>query len=175
MFFENIEDREVLVNRWNTEFNHKSASDYYQSFGIGFFEYFQLSEDLGAEPLPILSCGIACQFNTGELVPMEELDYSAFNSPTKILIRQLFIAEAKITLGRTRGKFGGIVGLKDAERTMDWESLLSEGNEEKKAIMERLDERLGRLSTEKQIERAANEAENLNRHLKFRPLGFSVK
>lgn len=69
-----IEDREVLVNRWNTEFMHKFTPDYYQSFGIGFFEYFQLSEDLGAEPLPILSCGIACQFNTGELVPMEELD-----------------------------------------------------------------------------------------------------
>ncbi|MBI9039832.1 alpha-L-arabinofuranosidase C-terminal domain-containing protein [Lutibacter sp.] len=70
----NIEDREILVNRWNTEFAYKSAPDYYQSFGLGFFEYFQLSEDLGAEPLPILSCGIACQFNTGELVPMEELD-----------------------------------------------------------------------------------------------------
>lgn len=69
-----IEDREVLVNRWNTEFMHKFTPDYYQSFGIGFFEYFQLSEDLGAEPLPILSCGIACQFNTGELVPKEELD-----------------------------------------------------------------------------------------------------
>ncbi len=69
-----IEDREVLVNRWNTEFMHKFTPDYYQSFGLGFFEYFQLSEDLGAEPLPILSCGIACQFNTGELVPMEELD-----------------------------------------------------------------------------------------------------
>ena len=70
----NIEDRELLVNRWNTEFAHKPAPDYYQSFGLGFFEYFLLSEDLGAEPLPILSCGIACQFNTGELVPMEELD-----------------------------------------------------------------------------------------------------
>lgn len=69
-----IEDREVLVNRWNTEFRHKLTLDYYQSFGLGFFEYFQLSEDLGAEPLPILSCGIACQFNTGELVPMEDLD-----------------------------------------------------------------------------------------------------
>lgn len=69
-----IEDREVLVNRWNTEFMHKFTPDYYQSFGIGFFEYFQLSEDLGAEPLPILSCGIACQFNTGELVSMEDLD-----------------------------------------------------------------------------------------------------
>lgn len=69
-----VEDREILVNRWNTEFMHKFTPDYYQSFGLGFFEYFQLSEDLGAEPLPILSCGIACQFNTGELVPLEELD-----------------------------------------------------------------------------------------------------
>ncbi|MDI5897900.1 alpha-L-arabinofuranosidase C-terminal domain-containing protein [Flavobacterium yafengii] len=69
-----VEKRETLVNRWNTEFAHKPAPDYFQTFGLGFFEYFQLSEDLGAQPLPILSCGMACQFNTGELVPMEELD-----------------------------------------------------------------------------------------------------
>ncbi|MBK0369499.1 alpha-L-arabinofuranosidase C-terminal domain-containing protein [Flavobacterium agrisoli] len=69
-----VEDRETMINRWNTEFKHKDAPDYFQSFGLGFFEYFQLSEDIGAEPLPILSCGIACQYNTGELVPMEELD-----------------------------------------------------------------------------------------------------
>ncbi len=69
-----IEDREFLINRWNTEFAHRPTPDYYQSFGLGFFEYFQLSEDMGAEPLPILSCGMACQFNTGELVPMDELD-----------------------------------------------------------------------------------------------------
>jgi len=69
-----VEHRETLVNRWNTEFTHKPAPDYFQTFGLGFFEYFQLSEDLGAQPLPILSCGMACQFNTGELVPMEELD-----------------------------------------------------------------------------------------------------
>ena len=69
-----VEDRTMIVNRWNTEFAHRPAPDYFQTFGLGFFEYFQLSEDLGAEPLPILSCGIACQFNTGELVPMDELD-----------------------------------------------------------------------------------------------------
>ncbi|RKS99594.1 alpha-L-arabinofuranosidase C-terminal domain-containing protein [Flavobacterium sp. 123] len=69
-----VEKRETLINRWNTEFAHKLAPDYFQTFGLGFFEYFQLSEDLGAQPLPILSCGMACQFNTGELVPMEELD-----------------------------------------------------------------------------------------------------
>ncbi|WP_026714527.1 alpha-L-arabinofuranosidase C-terminal domain-containing protein [Flavobacterium daejeonense] len=69
-----VEDRETMINRWNVEFKNKQAPDYFQSFGLGFFEYFQLSEDIGAQPLPILSCGIACQYNTGELVPMEELD-----------------------------------------------------------------------------------------------------
>ena len=68
-----IEDRELLINRWNSEFDHRPTPDYYQSFGIGFFEYFQLAEDMGAAPLPILGCGMACQFNTGELVPMEDL------------------------------------------------------------------------------------------------------
>jgi alpha-N-arabinofuranosidase len=70
----NIEDREMIINRWNTEFTHRPTSDYFQSFGLGFFEYFQLADDIGAEPLPILNCGMACQFNTGELVPMDELD-----------------------------------------------------------------------------------------------------
>jgi len=69
-----VEDRELLINRWNTEFAHRLTPDYYQSFGLGFFEYFQLAEDLGAEPMPILSCGMACQFNTAELVPMDQLD-----------------------------------------------------------------------------------------------------
>ncbi len=70
----NVEDRKVIVNRWNTEFKHRLTPDYFQSFGLGFFEYFQLAEDLGAEPLPILSCGMACQFNSAEVVPMDQLD-----------------------------------------------------------------------------------------------------
>ncbi len=69
-----VEDRKVLVNRWNTEFRHRPTPDYFQSFGLGFFEYFQLAEDIGAEPLPILNCGMACQFNTGELVPLDQID-----------------------------------------------------------------------------------------------------
>ncbi|MCW3788930.1 alpha-L-arabinofuranosidase C-terminal domain-containing protein [Plebeiibacterium sediminum] len=69
-----IEDRTVMVNRWNTEFSHRSAPDYFQSFGLGFYEYFLLSEDIGAEPLPILNCGMACQFNTAEVVPLDQLE-----------------------------------------------------------------------------------------------------
>jgi alpha-L-arabinofuranosidase len=70
----NIEDRQLIVNRWNTEFAHRPTPDYFQTFGLGFFEYFQLAEDIGAEPLPILSCGMACQYNTAEVVPMDMLD-----------------------------------------------------------------------------------------------------
>jgi alpha-N-arabinofuranosidase len=70
----NVEDRQMIVNRWNTEFKHRLTPDYFQTFGLGFFEYFQLAEDIGAEPLPILSCGMACQFNTAELVPLDQLD-----------------------------------------------------------------------------------------------------
>ncbi|MGZ8558357.1 MAG: alpha-L-arabinofuranosidase C-terminal domain-containing protein, partial [Chitinophagaceae bacterium] len=33
-----------------------------------------LAEDIGAEPLPILNCGMACQFNTAEVVPLDQLD-----------------------------------------------------------------------------------------------------
>ncbi len=70
----NVEDRQMIVNRWNTEFAHRNAPDYFQSYGLGFYEYFLLSEDIGAEPLPILNCGMACQFNSCELVPLDALD-----------------------------------------------------------------------------------------------------
>ncbi len=70
----NVEDRKQIMNRWNTEFSYRSTPDYFQSYGLGFFEYFQLAEDIGASPLPILNCGMACQFNTAEVVANNELD-----------------------------------------------------------------------------------------------------
>jgi alpha-L-arabinofuranosidase len=66
-------ERRLIINRWNSEFAHRPAPDYFQSFGLGFYEFFLLAEDIGAEPLPILNCGMACQFNSGELVPLDEL------------------------------------------------------------------------------------------------------
>jgi alpha-L-arabinofuranosidase len=69
-----VEGRKLIINRWNREFKHRPTPDYFQSFGLGFFEYFQLCEDIGAEPLPILNCGMACQFNSGELCPLDQLE-----------------------------------------------------------------------------------------------------
>jgi alpha-L-arabinofuranosidase len=69
-----LDQRQLIINRWNFEFAHRPAPDYFQTFGLGFYEYFQLAEDIGAEPLPILNCGMACQFNTAEVVPIDQLD-----------------------------------------------------------------------------------------------------
>jgi hypothetical protein len=77
----------------------------------------------------------------------------------------------KETLGRVRGKFGGALGINDADVTMDYDSLLSEAKDDKTALWERLKERLERLRPDKMLERKASEAENLNKTLQFRPLG----
>lgn len=68
-----VDEREVMINRWNIEFAHRPTPDYYQTFGLGFFEYFQLAEDIGAQPLPILNCGMACQFNSAELASINDV------------------------------------------------------------------------------------------------------
>ncbi len=61
-----VENRPLNQNRWEYTFDHRYFPDYYQSYGLGFFEFFQLSEDIGAEPLPVVSCGLACQFQNGD-------------------------------------------------------------------------------------------------------------
>jgi len=34
---------------------------YHQTAGLGYFEYFQFCEDIGAEPLPVIAAGVPCQ------------------------------------------------------------------------------------------------------------------
>lgn len=73
-----VENRPLNGNRWQHTFTHRFYPDYYQSYGLGFYEYFLLCEDIEAEPLPVLSVGLACQFQNrhahahvpvGELLP----------------------------------------------------------------------------------------------------------
>ncbi len=67
------EQRRGLKNTWG----------YHQSMGLGYYEYFQLCEDMGMQPLPILPCGVSCQGTNGgwgmknqtqDAVPMSEMD-----------------------------------------------------------------------------------------------------
>ena len=75
-----VENRPLNENRWHYTFGHRFFPDYYQSYGLGFFEFFQLCEDFGCEPLPVISCGLSCQFQNpdptkkGVHVPVDALD-----------------------------------------------------------------------------------------------------
>ena len=73
-----VENRPTNRNRWEDTFDYRYFADYYQSYGLGFYEFFLLSEDIGAEPLPVLNVGMACQFQNWNMesahVPVDQLD-----------------------------------------------------------------------------------------------------
>ena len=73
-----VENRPLNENRWHYTFTHRYFPDYYQSYGLGFYEYFLLSEEIGAEPLPVVSVGLSCEFQNGSNrssahVPVDQL------------------------------------------------------------------------------------------------------
>lgn len=64
-----IEQRRQQPNIWG----------YHQTVGLGYYEYFQFCEDIGAKPLPVIAAGVSCQ-NSGhtrgtgqQAIPMEEM------------------------------------------------------------------------------------------------------
>lgn len=65
-----LEARKPMRNLWN----------YHQTTGLGYYEYFQFCEDMGAEPLPVLAAGVPCQNSSdggaGQQcgIPMAEMD-----------------------------------------------------------------------------------------------------
>ncbi|WP_261387731.1 hypothetical protein [Chitinophaga pinensis] len=63
-----------------TRIPQRNLWGYHQSAGLGYFEYFQYCEDIGAEPLPVVPAGVPCQ-NSGVGgggqqggIPMTEMD-----------------------------------------------------------------------------------------------------
>jgi len=72
-----VENRPLNMNRWHYTFPHRFFPDYFQSYGLGFYEFFQLAEEIGAAPLPVISVGLVCQFQNHDAkahVPVVELN-----------------------------------------------------------------------------------------------------
>lgn len=107
-------------------------------------------------------------------VPLSRLSFNDFNEPTKVYVRRLLVAEAKRALGRVRGKFNGSLAVPDSDLSMDYESLISEGNEEINGVFEEFVEFLTKLSTNTHLERKAEEAENVNKAKKYSPMKWTI-
>jgi len=106
-------------------------------------------------------------------VPFEKVSWTELNNPSQIWVRRWFVASAKELLSRIRGKFSGNLKTPDGDLTMDFQSLATEGKDEKTKLLDELigtEGRLTRLKPEKVMEREATIAENLNKTLKFRAM-----
>jgi hypothetical protein len=100
-------------------------------------------------------------------VPFSELTWDKLNQPAKHWVRRWFTAYVKESLGRVRGKYSGAIKVPDSDLKLDYESLITEGKDEKAKLIEELLARLERLKPEKQMEKEALIAESLNKQLRF--------
>lgn len=111
---------------------------------------------------------------TPDQVPLEEMDYTLFNAPTKAIIRQLATAHAAETLALIRGKFSGKISMVSNELVMDYQQLMNYGNNERKETITALKERLERLSPYYTMQKQAELVENNIKALKGVPLGLYI-
>jgi len=77
---ENLYKWENTIGPLEARVPQKNIWNYHQSAGLGYFEYFQFCEDIGAEPVPVVPAGVPCQnSHTGGHgqqcgIPMEDMD-----------------------------------------------------------------------------------------------------
>lgn len=101
-----VENRPLNENRWNYTFQHRLYPDYFQSYGMGFFELFQLAEDMGAEPLPVVNCGLACQYqNNSEDAHVKVEDLGSYVQDALDLI-EFANGDTTTEWGRLRAEMG---------------------------------------------------------------------
>ena len=105
-------------------------------------------------------------------VPLDEMDYSYFNAPTKALIRQLLIAQAAVTLSLIRGKFSGQVGMINNQLVMDYTQLMTLADKIKDRAMTELTERLQRMTPYETMKKQAELVQSMKEVQKGTPLGI---
>lgn len=79
---DNIYHWSESIGEWQDRKPEPNIWRYHQTKGLGFYEYFQWCEDMGAEPLPVLAAGVCCQNSHADEhgyggqqggIPMEEM------------------------------------------------------------------------------------------------------
>ena len=107
-------------------------------------------------------------------VPLESMDYTYLNSPTKTIVRQLLISKAAHTLGLIRGTNSGKISIPDAELQLDYMMFIKMGEEEEEKVMKDLTERLQRMNPYEIMKRQAELVQSMLDAKKGVPLGIYV-
>ena len=102
-------------------------------------------------------------------IPFGDLEYSLVNSIGRQWVRQYTLALATELLGLVRSKFKSLP-IPNADLTLDGDSLVSQGREDKKELLTNLRTMLDSLTYDKIIETNASKAENIQKHLRTIPI-----
>ncbi len=70
--------REQGVNIWTDHSATEDPNPSFMTYGLGFYEYFQLAEDIGAVGVPVLNCGLFCQMRGMGPVPMDSPEFEQY-------------------------------------------------------------------------------------------------
>lgn len=106
-----IKDRKANWNRWAVHENNKENAycskynHYNQTLGLGYFEYFMLCEHLGAKALPVANVGLACQYQSSQLVLRTNPQYQEFIQDVLDLI-EFANGDVTTTWGALRAEMG---------------------------------------------------------------------
>ncbi|MCR5557309.1 MAG: carbohydrate binding domain-containing protein [Butyrivibrio sp.] len=105
------EERKSNWNRWAVHGNDDGQKDigkfpyYNQTLGIGFYEYFLLCEYLGCEPLPVMNVGLACQYQSDQLVASDSPEFEEYVKDALDLI-EFANGSIDTTWGKKRAEMG---------------------------------------------------------------------
>ena len=111
---------------------------------------------------------------TPDQVPLDELDYSMLNAPTKVIVRQLLFGLACQTLALIWGKFSGNINLIASPLQLDYGQLMTLGREEREKAETNLKERLQRMNPYETMKRQAELVQSMLEIKKAKPLGIMV-
>ena len=132
------------------------------------FEYYKVDEKRAASLLN----GTDLITNVAE-VPYSNPSYAGINSVGRQWVYRYTLALAKELLAYVRGKYQ-TVPVPGSEATLNQQDLLTDARAEKEALITNLREMLDQTSRQSQLERKANEGDNLNRTLKEVPMTIYI-
>ncbi|MBQ2974016.1 MAG: hypothetical protein IJE19_06650 [Clostridia bacterium] len=97
--------RKQGVNLWTNFAATDDPNPCFMSYGLGFFEYFQLAEDIGAIGVPVINCGLYCQMRGRGPVDMESDEFAQYVQDMHDLV-EFCRGDENTTWGKVRVSLG---------------------------------------------------------------------
>lgn len=100
-----VATRSYGINLWTNLSMTEDPLPCYMSYGLGFYEYFVLAEDIGAIGVPVLNCGLFCQMRGKGPVDMYTPEFEQYLQDMVDLV-EFCRGDENTTWGKVRASLG---------------------------------------------------------------------